>query len=163
MTVQNHPLSRQRRHRMLHLSLLPLLLLLSFHHIPSIQSFTPKPLLLQSPIHHNQPSSCRPTIQSSTTQQDYDPTTPLTESQQHEAAATLLSTSPNLIELPTEISNSFMQYALSIILGRALPDARDGMKPVHRRILYAMEGLGLGPGGSYRKCARVVGEVLGKL
>ena len=56
-----------------------------------------------------------------------------------------------------------MQYALSIILGRALPDARDGMKPVHRRILYAMNGLGLGPGGSHRKCARVVGEVLGKL
>jgi DNA gyrase subunit A len=56
-----------------------------------------------------------------------------------------------------------MQYALSIILGRALPDARDGLKPVHRRILFAMNGLGLSPGGSYRKCARVVGEVLGKL
>lgn len=55
-----------------------------------------------------------------------------------------------------------MQYALSIILGRALPDARDGLKPVHRRILYAMNGLGLGPGGPHRKCARVVGEVLGK-
>jgi len=55
-----------------------------------------------------------------------------------------------------------MQYALSIILGRALPDARDGLKPVHRRILFAMNGLNLGPGGSYRKCARVVGEVLGK-
>ncbi|KAK1736801.1 DNA gyrase subunit A [Skeletonema marinoi] len=55
-----------------------------------------------------------------------------------------------------------MQYALSIILGRALPDARDGMKPVHRRILYAMNGLGLNPSSSYRKCARVVGEVLGK-
>lgn len=55
-----------------------------------------------------------------------------------------------------------MQYALSIILGRALPDARDGMKPVHRRILYAMNGLGLGPNTAHRKCARVVGEVLGK-
>jgi DNA gyrase subunit A len=55
-----------------------------------------------------------------------------------------------------------MQYALSIILGRALPDARDGLKPVHRRILYAMNGLGLSPNSSYRKCARVVGEVLGK-
>ena len=55
-----------------------------------------------------------------------------------------------------------MQYALSIILGRALPDARDGLKPVHRRILYAMNGLGLSPASSYRKCARVVGEVLGK-
>ena len=55
-----------------------------------------------------------------------------------------------------------MQYALSIILGRALPDGRNGLKPVHRRILFAMNGLNLGPGGSYRKCARVVGEVLGK-
>jgi DNA gyrase subunit A len=68
----------------------------------------------------------------------------------------------NIIDLPDEISSSFMQYALSIILGRALPDARDGLKPVHRRILYAMNGLGLSPGSSYRKCARVVGEVLGK-
>jgi len=63
------------------------------------------------------------------------------------------------IELPDEISQSFLQYALSIILGRALPDARDGLKPVHRRILYAMSGLGLNPGSSHRKCARVVGEV----
>jgi DNA gyrase subunit A len=52
-----------------------------------------------------------------------------------------------------------MQYAMSIILGRALPDVRDGLKPVHRRILYAMHGLGLQPEGGYRKCARVVGEV----
>jgi hypothetical protein len=69
----------------------------------------------------------------------------------------------NQIELQTEISNSFLQYALSIILGRALPDARDGLKPVHRRILYAMSELGLVPSSSHRKCARVVGEVLGKL
>jgi DNA gyrase subunit A len=74
----------------------------------------------------------------------------------------LLSESENVIDLPDEIASSFMQYALSIILGRALPDARDGMKPVHRRILYAMNGLGLNPSSSYRKCARVVGEVLGK-
>jgi DNA gyrase/topoisomerase IV subunit A len=66
------------------------------------------------------------------------------------------------IELQTEVSNSFLQYALSIILGRALPDARDGLKPVHRRILYAMSELGLVPNASHRKCARVVGEVLGK-
>ena len=66
------------------------------------------------------------------------------------------------IDLPDEISNSFLQYALSIILGRALPDARDGLKPVHRRILYAMHGLNLAPGAPHRKCARVVGEVLGK-
>lgn len=66
------------------------------------------------------------------------------------------------IELQTEISNSFLQYALSVILGRAIPDARDGLKPVHRRILYAMDQLNLAPTGSHRKCARVVGEVLGK-
>ena len=66
------------------------------------------------------------------------------------------------IELKTEIENSFLQYALSIILGRALPDARDGLKPVHRRILYAMSELGLNPSSGHRKCARVVGEVLGK-
>lgn len=66
------------------------------------------------------------------------------------------------VGLESEIENSFMQYAMSIILGRALPDVRDGLKPVHRRILYAMYGLGLTPEGSHRKCARVVGEVLGK-
>ena len=66
------------------------------------------------------------------------------------------------IDLPDEISSSFLQYALSIILGRALPDARDGLKPVHRRIIYAMSGLGLTPNTSHRKCARVVGEVIGK-
>lgn len=78
-------------------------------------------------------------------------------------AANELSKQSHQIELQTEISNSFLQYALSIILGRALPDARDGLKPVHRRILYAMSELGLVPASSHRKCARVVGEVLGKL
>jgi DNA gyrase subunit A len=63
------------------------------------------------------------------------------------------------IDLESELQSSFMQYAMSIILGRALPDVRDGLKPVHRRILYAMHGLGLQPEGGYRKCARVVGEV----
>ena len=66
------------------------------------------------------------------------------------------------IDLPDEVGNSFLQYALSIILGRALPDARDGLKPVHRRILYAMYGLNLSSNSQHRKCARVVGEVLGK-
>lgn len=70
--------------------------------------------------------------------------------------------SNNNIELKTELEASFLQYALSVIMGRALPDARDGLKPVHRRILYAMEQLKLRPTGSHRKCARVVGEVLGK-
>ena len=68
----------------------------------------------------------------------------------------------NEIELKTELEASFLQYALSVIMGRALPDARDGLKPVHRRILFAMEQLKLRPSGSHRKCARVVGEVLGK-
>ena len=68
----------------------------------------------------------------------------------------------NSVELKTELEASFLQYALSVIMGRALPDARDGLKPVHRRILFAMEQLKLRPTGSHRKCARVVGEVLGK-
>ena len=55
------------------------------------------------------------------------------------------------------------QYAMSVIVGRALPDVRDGLKPVHRRILFAMEQLGLAAGRPHRKCARVVGEVLGRL
>ena len=71
-------------------------------------------------------------------------------------------TAPVPIELEAELSESFMKYAMSTILGRALPDARDGLKPVHRRILFAMRELGLMPGTPFRKCARVVGEVLGK-
>lgn len=74
----------------------------------------------------------------------------------------LLRTDGNHIELQTELSNSFLQYALSIILGRAIPDARDGLKPVHRRILFAMHELQLTANSSHRKCARVVGDVLGK-
>lgn len=76
--------------------------------------------------------------------------------------ANALLANTNTIELPKEIETSFLQYALSIIMGRALPDARDGLKPVHRRILFAMSELGLSPNQSHRKCARVVGEVLGK-
>jgi len=61
-----------------------------------------------------------------------------------------------------EMQRSYLEYAMSVIVGRALPDARDGFKPVHRRILYAMHELGLAPDRPYRKCARVVGDVLGK-
>ncbi len=61
-----------------------------------------------------------------------------------------------------EIKDSYLSYAMSVIVGRALPDIRDGLKPVHRRILYAMNNLGLDPGKPYKKCARIVGEVLGK-
>ncbi|WP_066347111.1 DNA topoisomerase (ATP-hydrolyzing) subunit A [Geminocystis sp. NIES-3708] len=66
------------------------------------------------------------------------------------------------INLTNEMSRSYLEYAMSVIVGRALPDARDGLKPVHRRILYAMYELGLMPDRPFRKCARVVGEVLGK-
>ncbi|BBD66607.1 DNA gyrase subunit A [Nostoc commune NIES-4072] len=66
------------------------------------------------------------------------------------------------IDLRTEMSQSYLEYAMSVIVGRALPDARDGLKPVHRRILYAMHELGLLHDRPFKKCARVVGEVLGK-
>ncbi|NJP21137.1 MAG: DNA topoisomerase 4 subunit A, partial [Hydrococcus sp. CRU_1_1] len=64
--------------------------------------------------------------------------------------------------LHVEMERSYLEYAMSVIVGRALPDVRDGLKPVHRRILYAMHELGLTPDRPYRKCARVVGDVLGK-
>ena len=66
------------------------------------------------------------------------------------------------ISLHTEVQRSYLEYAMSVIVGRALPDVRDGLKPVHRRILYAMHELGLTPDRPFRKCARVVGDVLGK-
>ncbi|RMF22065.1 MAG: DNA topoisomerase 4 subunit A, partial [Cyanobacteria bacterium J083] len=64
--------------------------------------------------------------------------------------------------LHQEMQRSYLEYAMSVIVGRALPDVRDGLKPVHRRILYAMYELGLTPDRPFRKCARVVGDVLGK-
>src|SRR5438874_12956781 len=64
--------------------------------------------------------------------------------------------------LEEEMRSSYLDYAMSVIVGRALPDVRDGLKPVHRRVLYAMHGSGLQPNRSYSKCARVVGEVMGK-
>ncbi|MEY4297712.1 MAG: hypothetical protein RLZZ423_891 [Cyanobacteriota bacterium] len=66
------------------------------------------------------------------------------------------------VDLHQEMQRSYLEYAMSVIVGRALPDARDGLKPVQRRILYAMHELGLTPDRPYRKCARVVGDVLGK-
>ncbi|ABX07935.1 DNA gyrase/topoisomerase IV subunit A [Prochlorococcus marinus] len=66
------------------------------------------------------------------------------------------------ISLHHEMQRSYLEYAMSVIVGRALPDARDGMKPVQRRILYAMHELGLTPERPFKKCARVVGDVLGK-
>src|SRR6201991_2338105 len=64
--------------------------------------------------------------------------------------------------LEKEMRSSYLDYAMSVIVGRALPDVRDGLKPVHRRVLYAMHDLGLQPNRPYRKCARIVGEVMGK-
>jgi hypothetical protein len=61
-------------------------------------------------------------------------------------------------DLRNEMSRSYLEYAMSVIVGRALPDARDGLKPVHRRILYAMHELGLTADRPFRKCARVVGK-----
>src|SRR5438445_1683674 len=63
--------------------------------------------------------------------------------------------------LEEEMRTAYLDYALSVIVGRALPDVRDGLKPVHRRVLYAMNELGLGPTRSYSKCAKIVGEVMG--
>ena len=77
-------------------------------------------------------------------------------------------TAPNIRErilprlIDDEIKESFINYSMSVIVSRALPDVRDGLKPVHRRVLYAMNELGLVPGRPFKKCATVVGEVLGK-
>ncbi|MET9519165.1 DNA topoisomerase IV subunit A [Streptomyces sp. NPDC002994] len=67
------------------------------------------------------------------------------------------------VDVVDEMQGSFLEYAYSVIYSRALPDARDGMKPVHRRIVYQMNEMGLRPDRGYVKCARVVGEVMGKL
>ena len=66
------------------------------------------------------------------------------------------------VNLASEMKNSYIDYAMSVIVARALPDVRDGLKPVHRRILYAMQEAGMGSGKPYKKSARIVGEVLGK-
>src|SRR6187200_2073797 len=66
------------------------------------------------------------------------------------------------VNLRTALEERYLAYALSTIMHRALPDLRDGLKPVHRRILYAMRQLHLDPGQGFKKCARVVGDVIGK-
>src|SRR3954449_11311156 len=74
-------------------------------------------------------------------------------------------TAPNItpISIEAEMTSSFMDYAMSVIVSRALPDARDGLKPVHRRILFAQRGLNNVWNRAPVKCARVVGEVIGRL
>ena len=66
------------------------------------------------------------------------------------------------ISIESEMKSAYIDYSMSVIVSRALPDVRDGMKPVHRRVLFGMEGLGVGSSGSTKKSARIVGEVLGK-
>ncbi len=66
------------------------------------------------------------------------------------------------IDIETTLKSSYLDYSMSVIIGRALPDARDGLKPVHRRILYAMNDLSLTHRSAYKKCARIVGDVIGK-
>ena len=66
------------------------------------------------------------------------------------------------IDIEEEMKSAYIDYSMSVIVSRALPDVRDGMKPVHRRILYAMHELGMQPNRAYKKSARLVGEVLGK-
>ncbi len=66
------------------------------------------------------------------------------------------------VDVEDSIKTSYLDYSMSVIIGRALPDARDGLKPVHRRILYAMENLGVGSRSAYKKSARIVGDVIGK-
>lgn len=67
-----------------------------------------------------------------------------------------------VVDIEDSIKNSYLDYSMSVIIGRALPDARDGLKPVHRRILYAMNDLGVGSKSAYKKSARIVGDVIGK-
>src|SRR4051812_6727963 len=66
------------------------------------------------------------------------------------------------IEINEEMERSFLDYAMSVIVSRALPDVRDGLKPVHRRIIWDMEELGLRPNRSFVKCAKVTGDTMGK-
>src|SRR5438046_8870406 len=65
------------------------------------------------------------------------------------------------VNIEDEMKRSYMDYAMSVIIGRALPDARDGLKPAHRRVLYGMKTMGLSATRGYRKCAKIVGEVMG--
>jgi DNA gyrase subunit A len=65
------------------------------------------------------------------------------------------------VNIEDEMRRSYMDYAMSVIIGRALPDVRDGLKPAHRRVLFAMRQMGLASNRAYRKCAKVVGEVIG--
>ncbi len=90
---------------------------------------------------------------------DQNPELPLTPPPGSEGPGALNIQPVNIEE---EMRRSYLDYAMSVIIGRALPDVRDGLKPVHRRILYTMQQMGLLPNRATRKCARIVGEVMGK-
>src|SRR5580765_4886005 len=66
------------------------------------------------------------------------------------------------VNIEDEMKRSYMDYAMSVIIGRALPDVRDGLKPANRRVLFAMRQMGLASNRPYRKCAKIVGEVIGQ-
>ena len=90
---------------------------------------------------------------------DQNPELPLTPPPGGEGPGALNIQPVNIEE---EMKRSYLDYSMSVIIGRALPDVRDGLKPVHRRILYTMQQMGLQPNRATRKCARIVGEVMGK-
>src|ERR1700720_2208081 len=91
---------------------------------------------------------------------DQNPELPLTPPPGGDGQSPALNMQP--VNIEEEMKRSYLDYSLSVIIGRALPDVRDGLKPVHRRILYTMQQMGLAPGRATRKCARIVGEVMGK-
>src|SRR3989338_1988725 len=78
-----------------------------------------------------------------------------------EQSAAIIAKSIVPRSLVAEMRESYIDYAMSVIVSRALPDVRDGLKPVHRRILYTMHELGLNPGGKFRKCAKITGDTTG--
>jgi DNA gyrase subunit A len=91
---------------------------------------------------------------------DQNPQLPLTPPPGDGGSPGALNIQP--VNIEEEMKKSYLDYSMSVIIGRALPDVRDGLKPVHRRILYTMQQMGLAPHRATRKCARIVGEVMGK-
>src|SRR5664280_1668145 len=90
-----------------------------------------------------------------------EPPAPVEGADNHELVTPSAGGRTEPIDLQVEIQRSYLDYAMSVIVGRALPDVRDGLKPVHRRVLYAMYDSGFRPDRAQVKCARVVGDVMG--
>ena len=91
---------------------------------------------------------------------DQNPELPLTPPPGGDGGPGALNIQP--VNIEDEMKRSYLDYSMSVIIGRALPDVRDGLKPVHRRILYTMQQMGLQPNRATRKCARIVGDAMGK-